>query len=432
MLMTDIIAKKRDGTQLSDDEIQFVVKGATKKEIPDYQLSAFLMAVYLRGMTEKETVWLTLAMAQSGEVLDLSPLGDKTVDKHSTGGVGDKTTLICAPIAAALGCVVAKMSGRGLGHTGGTVDKLESISGYQTKLSKEEFFALAKENGICLMGHSGNFAPADSILYALRDVTATVESIPLIASSIMSKKIAAGAKNIVLDVKYGSGAFMKTPELAEKLAIEMVKIGKNAGRNTTAVITDMDIPLGKSIGNALEVKEACEILKGKGDKRLRELCLCLAANMHSLSFGTEYEASYNMATKVLENGKAFDVFLRAVKSHGGDTSLITGQKDFIKSEASLKIYSKESGYISEINSEIIGKAAVLSGAGRETLEEKIDFSAGIVLEKNYGEYVNKGDLLATLYSKKERAEKGAKLLIKAFTFSQEKPVEKPLIYKIIS
>lgn len=432
MRMTDIIAKKRDGKELNQKEIEFFVKGAADGSIPDYQTSALLMAIYLGGMTENETTHLTLAMAESGDILDLSSLGDKTVDKHSTGGVGDKTTLVCAPIAAALGCTVAKMSGRGLGHTGGTVDKLESITGYKTSLSREEFFDTAKRHGICLMGHSGSFAPADGKLYSLRDVTATVESIPLIASSIMSKKIAAGAKTIVLDVKYGSGAFMKTPEKAEELAKSMVKIGKNAGRNTAAVITDMEIPLGNTIGNALEVKEACEILKGKGDKRLSDLCITLAANMYALSFGVDIETATMAAQKSIEDGSAFKKLCDTVTAQGGDIKLLTGEKEFGKAESILYFKAPISGYISEIDSYLLGKAAGLSGAGRETLESVIDPSAGIVLKKQYGDFAKKGEVIAEVHGKQEKLDGISEFLSQAFAFSAELPPERPLIYKIIT
>lgn len=432
MRMTDIIAKKRDGKELNQKEIEFFVKGAADGTIPDYQTSALLMAIYLGGMTENETTHLTLAMAESGDILDLSSLGDKTVDKHSTGGVGDKTTLVCAPIAAALGCTVAKMSGRGLGHTGGTVDKLESITGYKTSLSREEFFDTAKRHGICLMGHSGSFAPADGKLYSLRDVTATVESIPLIASSIMSKKIAAGAKTIVLDVKYGSGAFMKTPEKAEELAKSMVKIGKNAGRNTAAVITDMEIPLGNTIGNALEVKEACEILKGKGDKRLSDLCITLAANMYALSFGVDIETATMAAQKSIEDGSAFKKLCDTVAAQGGDIKLLTGEKEFGKAESILYFKAPISGYISKIDSYLLGKAAGLSGAGRETLESVIDPSAGIVLKKQYGDFAKKGEVIAEVHGKQEKLDGISEFLSQAFAFSAELPPERPLIYKIIT
>lgn len=432
MLITDIIAKKRDKKELTAKEIEFFVKGATDYTIPDYQLSALLMAICLNGMTEDETVSLTLSMAKSGDMLDLSELGDKTADKHSTGGVGDKTTLICAPIAASLGCRVAKMSGRGLGHTGGTVDKLEAISGFCTTLTQKEFIENTKSHGICIVGQSGNFAPADKRLYALRDVTSTVESIPLIASSIMSKKIAAGAKNIVLDVKYGSGAFMKTPESAEKLARAMVKIGNSIGRKTTALITDMDIPLGSAVGNALEVEEACEILKGKGDNRLRELCILLAASMYSTSFNISLDKAIAAAEASLTKGAAFEKLCEMVTAQNGDTALITGEKPFPKAEATELVLAPKTGYLSSVDSFLIGKGASLSGAGRQTLEEKIDFSAGIVLLKQYGEYVKKDEPIAEIRGKRQRLSTAAECIKTAFSFSETKPPEKPLIHKIIN
>lgn len=430
MLMTDIITKKRDGAELSTQEINFVVKGAAEGSIPDYQLSALLMAIYLNSMSESETVDLTLAMAHSGDMLDLSSLGDKTADKHSTGGVGDKTTLICAPIAAALGCVVAKMSGRGLGHTGGTADKLDSIEGYKTSLSREEFLKNAKDIGICIVTQSGNFAPADKKLYALRDVTSTVESIPLIASSIMSKKLAAGAKNIILDVKFGSGAFMKTPEDACRLAEEMVKIGKNAGRNIAAIVTDMDIPLGRNIGNSLEVEEAIEVLQNKGDERLGSLSVTLAAYMYSLSFGVDIKTAQAEAEDALKNGRALKKLIEAVSAQGGNIKLLTGEDSFEKPKNIIEITANKSGYISKCNSLLLGKAASILGAGRETLDSEIDFSAGIVLKKQYGDYVEKGGVIATAYTNKDDFTASKDLIEKAFDFSDEKPLEKPLIYNV--
>ncbi len=431
MLMTDIIASKRNKKELSEQEIAFFINGVSNETIPDYQISALLMAIYLNGLSPKETTLLTIAMAQSGDTLDLSSLGDKTVDKHSTGGVGDKTTLICAPIAAALGCKVAKMSGRGLGHTGGTVDKLEAIEGYKTSVSSAKMLEITKKHGLCLVGHSGNFAPADKRLYSIRDVTATVESIPLIASSIMSKKLAAGAKNILLDVKFGSGAFMKFPEEAEALAQKMVEIGNNAGRKTAAIITDMDIPLGRCIGNALEIKEALDILNGKGDARLRKLCITLAAKMHSLCFDTDIEKSQGLAIEVLENGSALKKLCELAEALGGDIKLLTGEKQFPKAESNLKIIAKEDGYITSINSELIGKSAVLSGAGRELINQEIDHSAGIFLNKQYGEFVKKGEVLATVFGRQEKLCSAVELLKQAYLITKEKPKNRPLIYKTI-
>ena len=431
MRMTDIIAKKRDRKELSNEEIQFFVLAAAKETVPDYQLSALLMAIYLNGMSEKEIAELALCMSKSGDVLDLSTLGQHTVDKHSTGGVGDKTTLICAPLAAAMGCTVAKMSGRGLGHTGGTVDKLEAIIGYNTAPDRKLFFETARKTGLCLAGHSGNFAPADKKLYSLRDVTSTVESIPLIASSIMSKKIASGAKNIVLDVKFGSGAFMKSPQEAERLATEMVRIGKNVGLNTIAVITDMDIPLGKAVGNALEVKEACEILNNCGDNRLRELSVTLAAAMHCACFGTKFEESLNLAEEKLADKSALNKLCDTVAALGGDTSLLTGEKNFPNSQSQRTVRAKSSGYISSVNSFLVGKAACICGAGRETLTDTIDLSAGIVFDKQYGDYVNQGEPIATLYGKEKKLCEAEEILNKTFAIEEQKPENRNLIYKII-
>ena len=429
MLMTDIIEKKRDKQPLSDKELEFFVSGVTDKSIPDYQISALLMAILLNGMNRRETLTLTALMAKSGDILDLSDLSH-TADKHSTGGVGDKTTLAVAPIAAALGCTVAKMSGRGLGFTGGTVDKLESITGYKTALDTAEFKAIAKKCGMCVTGQSGNFAPADKRLYAIRDVTATVNSIPLIASSIMSKKLAAGAQTIVLDVKFGSGAFMKTAEDAEALAREMVEIGKGAGRKTAAVITDMDVPLGFAVGNALEVKEAVSVLKGEGEKNLTSLCILLAAKMCQISFDKTEEESIAAARRVLADGSAFNTLCSAVKAQGGDEKLLTGEHKFPEAEQ-IELTAEKDGYITAMNSETVGKAAVMTGAGRERLGDTIDYSAGIILTKKYGDYVQKGERLATLYGAPELLKKARERLLESYTIGESKPPEKPIVYKVI-
>lgn len=430
MRMTDIIEKKRDRIELSDNEIKYFISGVTDKSIPDYQISALLMAILLNRMNKREILTLTLEMAKSGDMLDLSPLSH-TADKHSTGGVGDKTTLIAAPLAAALGCTVAKMSGRGLGFTGGTVDKLESITGYKTSLNIPKFKEIAGKTGMCVVGQSGNFAPADKRLYAIRDVTATVNSIPLIASSIMSKKLAAGAQTIVLDVKYGSGAFMKTPEDAEALAREMVEIGNGAGRNTSALITDMDIPLGFAIGNALEVKEAVSVLSGKGPADLTELCVALAAQMYSCSFKRSESEGKAAATAALENGSAFEVLKNAVSAQGGDEKLLTGEHSFAAPDGCKEVLAQNSGYIVHMNSELVGKAAVISGAGREMLNDKIDPSAGIVLNKKYGDYVNAGEPIAIVYGKKEKLDDAADELLNAYSFGDKKPENRPIIYKTV-
>ena len=430
MRMTDIIEKKRDGNKLDDREIRFFVSGVTDKSIPDYQICALLMAIVLNGMNERETLTLTTEMAKSGDILDLSDL-ENTVDKHSTGGVGDKTTLVVAPIAAALGCTVAKMSGRGLGFTGGTVDKLQSITGYNISVPTEKFKENARKYGMCVVGQSGNFAPADKRLYALRDVTATVDSIPLIASSIMSKKLAAGAETIVLDVKYGSGAFMKTPPDAQKLALTMVKIGKGAGRKMSALITDMDVPLGFNIGNSLEVMEAVKVLKGEGPDDHTELCISIAAQMYSKSFSLGKVESISAVKHVIADGSAFETLCKAVSAQGGDEKLLTGEHKFEKPESCTEVLAPKNGYISLLNSEIIGKASSVAGAGRERLDDTVDYTAGIVLDKKYGEYIKKGERLATVYGKQEKTKIAAEELIKAYDFSAEKPDKKPLIYKVI-
>ncbi len=398
MRMYDVIQKKRDGGVLTQAEIEFFVNGYVSGEIPDYQVSALMMAIFYKGMTDEETFNLTTAMLNSGDKADLSAFGGKAVDKHSTGGVGDKTTLIVAPMVASLGCFVAKMSGRGLGHTGGTVDKLESIKGYKTELSPERFMSVAKSCGISVVGQTGNFAPADKKIYALRDVTATVDSIPLIASSIMSKKLAAGADTIVLDVKTGSGAFMKNSAEAVKLAECMVDIGKRYGRKVAALITDMDIPLGLNIGNALEVKEAVEVLQGNGPDDLREICVELAAVLASLSLSKPLEETRKEARKVLENGMAYEKFLSWISDQGGDSSVFNDMDSFCKAEYSYEIKAPESGYISHMDAELIGKSSVMLGAGRNKKEDKIDFSAGIVMKKKTGDNVKKDSIIAVMYS----------------------------------
>lgn len=431
MLMVDIIEKKKNNIELSDEEISFVIKGAADGSIPDYQLSAFLMAVCLNSMTDREITSMTLAMAHSGEMLDLSLLGDCTVDKHSTGGVGDKTTLICAPIAAALGCKVAKMSGRGLGHTGGTVDKLESLTGYRTTVPREEFLDNTLKNGICIVGQGGDFAPADKKLYALRDVTATVDCVPLIASSVVSKKLASGAKNIVLDVKYGKGAFMKTPEEAEILATTMVKICKNAGRKAVALVTNMNMPLGMAVGNSLEVQEAVDILKGKGDANLKRLCVILAAYMYSLCFDVDVNEAILGAERVIENGAALEKLRLAVISAGGNVDLIDGKCEFEKPEKQLCIEATRSGYVCDIDSLLIGRAAMLCGAGRTKKEDDIDHSAGVLLLKNIGDYVKRGEKIALIQGKCRNIKEAEKITSNAFSIGNKKCTLDDIIYNII-
>lgn len=423
MRMYDIIKKKRDGFELTKAEIEFFAFGAADGSIPDYQLSAMLMAIYFKGLTKQETADLTVAMAASGDIVDLSALGTVTADKHSTGGVGDKTTLIVAPIVAACGIKVAKMSGRGLGHTGGTVDKLESIPGYKTTLSKDEFFAAAASSGMSVIGQSGNLAPADKKLYAIRDVTATVESIPLIASSIMSKKIAAGAECIVLDVKVGSGAFMKTKEQAEMLAREMIDIGTAAGRKTAAVISNMDIPLGKNVGNSLEVIEAVETLHGNGPADLKELCVELAANMLTLAGKGSLDNCRGLALQALESGAAFETLKACVAAHGGNTDYIDNPELFDKAKYTLEIKADCDGYITAMDSERIGNAACMLGAGRKTKEDSIDPAAGLEILAKTGSKVCKGNILAKLHTNDEKLFDAAANEYKAAITLSDTPVE---------
>lgn len=432
MRMYDIILKKRDGGELTEKEIAFFVKGYTEGVIPDYQASALMMAIYFNGMTERETVFLTEQMASSGDRVDLSFFGNFSVDKHSTGGVGDKTTLIVAPIVAALGGKVTKMSGRGLGHTGGTVDKLESIAGFQTALPPKQFFEQAEKIGIAVIGQSGNLTPADKKLYALRDVTATVDSIPLITSSIMSKKIAAGSKNIVLDVKVGSGAFMKTAEDAEKLAKNMVRIGKGCGRNVSALLTNMDCPLGNNVGNALEVIEAVAVLKGEKKGDLYEVCCALAAEMIALVLGLSQSEAEQKVRACIESGQAFDKMRQWIAAQGGDVSCIDNTALFKKAEHSFEIKSEQTGFITAMNAAEIGNAAVLLGAGRAAKDEEIDYSAGIVLCKKVGDSVKEGQTLAVLHTNRaQKIQEASERYLAALTFGNKKPQTQPLIYQII-
>lgn len=432
MRIYDIIEKKRDNGKLTKEEIDFFVQEYTAGKIEDYQASALLMAIFINGMDEEETVNLTESMAHSGDVLDLSKIEGITADKHSTGGVGDKTSLVVAPICASLGIKMAKMSGRGLGHTGGTIDKLESIDGYNTSIDSEAFFKQVNEIGIALIGQTGNLAPADKKIYALRDVTATVDNISLIASSIMSKKIAAGAQNIVLDVKCGSGAFMKDLQSAAELAETMVKIGKKCGRNMAAVITNMDIPLGSNVGNALEIKEVVEILNNKGDKQLRELCLALSATVLSISYGWTYEDAYRKAENAVIDGSALNKLKELVSAQGGNTKMIYNTDLLPNCDKSLEIKANSNGYIQSIDSRIVGESAVLLGAGREKKTDTIDCGAGIILSKKTGNYVKTGEVIATLYAEsKDKLKSAEKLFNTSFKVGAEKPEIKPLIYKTI-
>ena len=432
MRIYDIIAKKRDGFELTDEEIAFFVKGSVDGTIKDYQITALLMAIYLKGMTDRETVTLTIKMAESGDMLQLSGIDGVTADKHSTGGVGDKTTLVVAPIVASLGIKVAKMSGRGLGHTGGTIDKLEAIEGFDTALSPARFIENVKKHGICVVGQTGNLAPADKIFYALRDATATVGCMPLIASSIMSKKLAAGSECIVLDVKYGSGAFMKTAEDAEALSKMMVDIGTKAGRKVAAVISDMDTPLGFGIGNSLEIKEAVEVLKGENVSDLKEVCLTLAANIIKLAEGTTIEDARTKVETALSSGAAYEKFKEFIASQGGNIRQIENTELLPSAEFISEVLSPYDGYICRMNAEKIGSASVILGAGREKKEDTIDFGAGIVLHKKTGDLCKKGESLATLYTNKADTLKSAeKCFLEAISFGDKEPEKVPLIYKVV-
>lgn len=425
----DIIEKKRDNFELNPEEIKFFINGYINNEIADYQMSAFLMAVYFNGMTLKECEILTECMLHSGEVMDLSPINGIKVDKHSTGGVGDKTTLIVTPIVAACGVKVAKMSGRGLGHTGGTVDKLYSIPGMNVEISRDRFFDIVNTVGCCVMSQSGNLVPADKKIYALRDVTATVDSMPLIASSIMSKKIASGADCIVLDVKVGSGAFMKTKEDAISLSKIMVSIGEKFNKKIVALITDMDMPLGHAIGNSVEVWESCEVLKGRGPEDLREVSVCLAANMLCSAGKGSLQECTELVKETINSGKALEKFREMVLAQGGDLSEFESPNYLMNlNNYEYKVFSGEDGYIFKLDTEKIGKAAMILGAGREKKEDNIDYSAGIILRKKTGDSVKKGELIATFYSSdRKKCVESEKIFNQAIVFRNEAPVMCPLV-----
>ncbi|MED1437849.1 pyrimidine-nucleoside phosphorylase [Aeribacillus composti] len=433
MRMVDLIEKKRDGKALTKKEIRYIIEGYTAGEIPDYQMSAFAMAVFFRGMTEEEMAELTMAMVDSGEKIDLSEIKGIKVDKHSTGGVGDKTTLVLAPLVASAGVPVAKMSGRGLGHTGGTIDKLESIPGFHVEIDNQQFVRLVNQNKIAVVGQTGNLTPADKKLYALRDVTATVNSIPLIASSIMSKKIAAGADAIVLDVKTGSGAFMKNIEESKKLAKAMVKIGENVGKKTIAVISDMSQPLGFAIGNALEVQEAIDTLKGEGPEDLTELCLTLGSYMVYMA---EKADSLEKARKLLEqsiaSGKALETFKTFVSAQGGDASIVDDPSKLPHSSYTFELKAKEEGYVNEIAADAVGTAAMWLGAGRATKDAAIDLAVGIILHKKIGDYVKKGETFVTIYSNQQDIEKVKQTLYYSIKISKNKTKKPVLIYETIT
>jgi len=432
MRMVDIISKKRDGKEISTEEINFFIEGYTKGTIPDYQASAMAMAIYFQDMNDREKADLTMAMVNSGETIDLSSIDGIKVDKHSTGGVGDTTTLVLAPLVASLGVPVAKMSGRGLGHTGGTIDKLESISGFHVEITKDEFIKLVNEDKVAVMGQTGNLTPADKKLYALRDVTGSVNSIALIASSIMSKKIAAGADAIVLDVKTGTGAFMKTEKDAERLAHAMVKIGNDVGRNTMAIISDMSQPLGFAVGNALEVKEAIDTLKGNGPEDLTELVLALGSQMVVLAKGAETLAeARKKLIESIKSGNAIEKFKLFVKNQGGDPSIADDTDKLPQAKYKIDVPSKESGFISNIAADEIGIAAMLLGAGRATKKDKIDLAVGLIMHKKVGDKVEAGDPIVTIYSNREDVKDVRAKIYDNISISNK--VEKPvLIHKIIT
>ena len=429
MNIYDIIYKKRLGNALSREEIDFFISEYACGGVADYQASALLMAICIQGMNKDETFYLTDAMMRSGDIIDLSPLGDFTVDKHSTGGVGDKTTLIVAPIVASLGCKVAKMSGRGLGHTGGTVDKLESISGYKSSLSSQDFLSQVERVGIAVTGQSGNLAPADKKLYALRDVTATVDSIPLIASSIMSKKLASGAKSIVLDVKCGNGAFMKDKESALALGRAMIDIGNAFSRNVRVLVTNMDMPLGFYVGNSLEVYEAVSVLSGKSRGALYEICVALASNMVSLAFNISKDDAKAKVLNAISSGNALSKMKEWIRAQGGDASFINHPEMLLNAPYSMELKALSSGFISKILAKAVGEASMALGAGRVKKDDEIDLLAGIKLNVTVGDYVSCGDTLCTLYSSSETGFVSAlSILESAFEISLSAPATSDLIY----
>lgn len=432
MRMVDLIEKKRDGLELTKEEIGFIIKGYTEGSIPDYQMSAFAMAVYFKNMTDEERAALTLAMVESGDQINLSGIKGIKVDKHSTGGVGDTTTLVLAPLVASIGVPVAKMSGRGLGHTGGTIDKLEAVSGFSVEMTSNKFIELVNNNKVAVVGQSGNLTPADKKLYALRDVTATVNSIPLIASSIMSKKIASGADAIVLDVKTGAGAFMKELRQAEELAKAMVDIGNDLGRNTIAIISDMSQPLGFAIGNALEVKEAIETLKGKGPQDLLELCIALGSHMVVLAGQSNtLEEAKQLLENAIKSGKALETLKTFLSAQGGDPSVVDDVSKLPTAKYKIDVLAKQSGYISNIIADKIGVAAMILGAGRATKDSNIDLAVGIELRKKIGDYVEDGEVLVTLHSNKENIDDCINRIYESYTISTEKINKPTLIYKEI-
>lgn len=433
MRMVNLIERKRDGHELNEAEIHYVIQGYTSGEIPDYQMSAFAMAIFFRGMSSEERVHLTMAMVQSGEQIDLSAIHGIKVDKHSTGGVGDTTTMIVAPMVAAVGVPVAKMSGRGLGHTGGTIDKLESVPGFHVEIDNQQFNHLVNTNHLAIVGQSGNLTPADKKLYALRDVTATVESIPLIASSIMSKKIASGADAIVLDVKVGSGAFMKDLGNAQELAKCMVDIGNQVGRKTVAVISDMNQPLGDAVGNALEIKEAIAVLQGGGAHNLTELCLTLGSHMVLLAEKADsLEEARLMLKAVIASGKALETFRTFLHAQGGDASVIDDLSKLPTAPFIYELAALDEGYVAAIEADQIGLAAMLLGAGRQTKDSIIDLAVGLVLHKKIGDFVQKGDALLTIHANKAKSPEVERIIYAAYRISESQVAAPQLIYEVIS
>ena len=432
MRMVDIIEKKRDGEALNKEEIEFFVDGYTKGDIPDYQASSLAMAILFQNMNENERAALTMAMVNSGDVIDLSQINGIKVDKHSTGGVGDTTTLVLAPLVAAVGVPVAKMSGRGLGHTGGTIDKLESIEGFHVEISEDEFIKLVNENQVAVIGQSGNLTPADKKLYALRDVTGTVNSIPLIASSIMSKKIAAGADAIVLDVKVGNGAFMKTLNDAESLAHAMVSIGNNVGRNTMAIISDMSQPLGRAIGNALELKEAIDTLNGQGPEDLTELVLTLGSQMVVLGQkANTLQEARQLLEDAIKDGSSLAKLKTFLENQGGDASVVDNPEKLPTAQYQIDYVAQSSGVVSELIANEIGVASMMLGAGRQTKEDNIDLSVGIVLNKKVGDAVNEGESLLTIHSNRQDVDDVIEKLNHSITIEEKSSVP-TLIHKIIT
>ena len=434
MRMYDLILKKRQGNTLTKEEIQWMIREYTDGKIPDYQMSAMMMAVCFQGLDKEETYELTMAMAQSGEMLDLSGIEGVKVDKHSTGGGGDKTSLALTPIVASLGIPVAKMSGRGLGHTGGTIDKLESIPGFSTQLTDEQFEEQVNTIGVSIMGQTKDLAPADKLLYALRDVTATVDQISLIASSIMSKKLAAGADAILLDVKTGSGAFMKEESEAVKLAQEMVDIGKSAGTKMTAVITNMDEPLGMAVGNILEVKEAIDTLKGNGPKDFTELVETLASHMLILGgIAEKFDEALSMVRGAVRDGKALDKFKQFVSAQGGDTRYIDHPELFEQAHIIEEIRSEQDGFVERINAQEIGICSLILGGGRETKDSQIDPAVGLVFSKKVADPVKKGDLLATIYGNdEEKVKQAVKHFKENFHIAKDQPEKPQMIKQVLS